>query len=79
MVTIFSIIASFQVFDIINITTKGGPGRATTVLVFRIYREAFRDWRMGYGSAIAYFLFMMILIITLIQWQGQKHWVNADD
>jgi multiple sugar transport system permease protein/alpha-1,4-digalacturonate transport system permease protein len=79
MVTIFSVIASFQVFDIINITTKGGPGRATTVLVFRIYREAFRDWRMGYGSAIAYFLFMVILIVTLIQWQGQKRWVNTDD
>jgi multiple sugar transport system permease protein/alpha-1,4-digalacturonate transport system permease protein len=79
MVTIFSIIASFQVFDIINITTKGGPGRATTVLVFRIYREAFRDWKMGYGSAIAYFLFMVILIVTIIQWQGQKRWVNTDD
>jgi multiple sugar transport system permease protein/alpha-1,4-digalacturonate transport system permease protein len=79
MVSILSIIASFQVFDIINITTKGGPGRATSVLVFRIYREAFRDWRMGYGSAIAYFLFMIIMVITLIQWRGQKKWVNVDD
>jgi multiple sugar transport system permease protein/alpha-1,4-digalacturonate transport system permease protein len=79
MVTILSIIASFQVFDIINITTKGGPGRATTVLVFRIYREAFRDWKMGYASAIAYFLFMIILAVTVIQWQGQKKWVNNDD
>jgi multiple sugar transport system permease protein/alpha-1,4-digalacturonate transport system permease protein len=79
MVTILSIIASFQVFDIINITTKGGPGRATTVLVFRIYREAFRDWKMGYASAIAYFLFMIILAVTVIQWQGQKRWVNNDD
>jgi multiple sugar transport system permease protein/alpha-1,4-digalacturonate transport system permease protein len=78
MITILSIIASFQVFDIINITTKGGPGRATSVLVFRIYREAFRDWRMGYASAIAYFLFMLILAVTLIQWQGQKRWVNDD-
>jgi multiple sugar transport system permease protein/alpha-1,4-digalacturonate transport system permease protein len=79
MVTILSIIASFQVFDIINLTTRGGPGRATTVLVYRIYREAFGDWRMGYASAIAYFLFMLILLITLIQWQGQKKWVNTDD
>ena len=79
MVTILSIIASFQVFDIINITTGGGPGRATTVLVFRVYREGFRDWRMGYGSAIAYFLFLIIFLVTLIQWQGQKHWVNSED
>lgn len=79
MVTILSIIWSFQIFDIINITTKGGPGRATTVLVFRIYQEAFRDWRMGYASAIAYFLFMIVLLVTLVQWQGQKAWVNNDD
>jgi multiple sugar transport system permease protein/alpha-1,4-digalacturonate transport system permease protein len=79
MVTIFCIIGSFQVFDIINVTTQGGPGRATTVLVFRIYREAFRNWKMGYGSAIAYFLFMLILVVTLVQWQGQKKWVNDDN
>ncbi|MDR1400597.1 MAG: sugar ABC transporter permease [Treponema sp.] len=78
MVTILCMIASFQVFDIINVTTKGGPGRATTVLVFRIYREAFNNWKMGYASAIAYFLFVIILVITLIQWQGQKRWVNDD-
>lgn len=78
MVTILCVIASFQVFDIINVTTKGGPGRATTVLVFRIYREAFNNWKMGYASAIAYFLFVMILLVTLIQWQGQKGWVSDD-
>jgi multiple sugar transport system permease protein/alpha-1,4-digalacturonate transport system permease protein len=79
MVTILCVIGSFQVFDIINVTTEGGPGRATTVLVFRIYKEAFANWKMGYASAIAYFLFMMILSVTLIQWQGQKRWVNDDD
>jgi multiple sugar transport system permease protein/alpha-1,4-digalacturonate transport system permease protein len=78
MITILSIIGSFQVFDIINVTTKGGPGRATSVLVFRIYREAFVSWRIGYGSAIAYFLFVIILVVTLIQWQGQKAWVSDD-
>lgn len=75
MVTILCIIASFQVFDIINVTTEGGPGRATEVLVMRIYKEAFKYGRMGYGSAIGYFLFLIIFIITLIQWQGQKKWV----
>jgi multiple sugar transport system permease protein/alpha-1,4-digalacturonate transport system permease protein len=78
MVTILCVIGSFQVFDIINVTTKGGPGRATTVLVFRIYREAFSSWRIGYASAIAYFLFVIVLIVTLIQWRGQKRWVNDD-
>lgn len=78
MVTILSFIYSFQVFDIINVTTQGGPGRATSVLVFRIYKEAFKNWKMGYASAIAYVLFLIILIITLIQWRGQKNWVNDD-
>ena len=78
MVTILCFIYSFQVFDIINVTTQGGPGRATSVLVFRIYKEAFKNWKMGYASAIAYVLFIIILIITLIQWRGQKKWVNDD-
>jgi multiple sugar transport system permease protein len=79
MVTILTFIASFQVFDIISVTTQdGGPGRATIVLVMRIYLEAFRYGRMGYGSAIGYFLFMVIFIITLIQWSGQKKWVHDD-
>jgi len=75
MVTILTFIASFQVFDIINVTTEGGPGRSTEVLVMRIYKEAFKYGRMGYGSAIGYFLFLIIFIITLIQWRGQKKWV----
>lgn len=78
MVTILCIIASFQVFDIINVTTQGGPGRATSVLVFRIYTEGFKNWKMGYASAIAYFLFAIILVVTLIQWHGQKNWVNEE-
>ncbi|WP_077613166.1 carbohydrate ABC transporter permease [Clostridium sp. Marseille-P2415] len=76
MVTILCFISSFQVFDIIQITTDGGPGRATTVLVYRIYKEAFQNWKMGYASAIAYFLFLIIFVITLVQWHGQKKWVN---
>ena len=78
MVTILTFIASFQVFDIINVTTEGGPGRATEVLVMRIYKEAFKYARMGYGSAIGYFLFLIIFLVTLVQWKGQKNWVVED-
>ncbi len=76
MVTILTFIASFQVFDIINVTTEGGPGRATRVLVMEIYEQAFRYSKMGYGSAIGYVLFLIVFIITLIQWRGQKKWVQ---
>ena len=72
------IIAAFQEFDLINILTKGGPGRATNVLVFRIYTEGFVNVKMGYASAIAYTLFAMIMVITLIQFVLQKKWVNYD-
>lgn len=78
MVSILLIISSFQVFDLISIMTKGGPGRATNVLVYRIYQEGFSYLRFGYGSAMAYFLFAVILIITLIQFRGQKNWVTYE-
>lgn len=76
MVIILNVIGSFQVFDLINIMTQGGPGRSTNVLVYRIYQEGFRNLDFGYASAMAYFLFLIVLIITLIQFKGQKKWVS---
>ena len=76
MVTILSIINSFQVFDLVNIMTQGGPGRSTNVLVYRIYQEGLQKLQFGYASAMAYFLFIIIMVITLIQFRGQKKWVN---
>jgi len=58
--------------------TEGGPGRATNVLVFRIYTEGFVNVKMGYASAIAYVLFAIIMLITLFQFWMQKKWVNYD-
>jgi len=78
MVTILTFIASFQVFDIINVTTEGGPGRSTQMLVMRVYAEAFRFGRMGYASAIGYFLFLIVFLLTIIQWQAQRKWVSDD-
>lgn len=75
LILILLIINSFQVFDLINIMTEGGPGGATNVLVYRIYQEGFKYMHFGYASAEAYFLFAIILIITGIQFWGQKKWV----
>ena len=71
-------INSFQVFDLVNVMTKGGPGMSTNVLSFRIYYEGFKNSSMGYASAIAYFLFAVILIITGFQFLIEKRWVNYD-
>ncbi len=79
MILILSVIGSFQVFDLINIMTEGGPGRSTNVLVYRIYQEGFIYMNFGYASAEAYFLFAIILVITIIQFIGQKYWVHSGE
>ncbi|MCR8635783.1 carbohydrate ABC transporter permease [Paenibacillus radicis (ex Xue et al. 2023)] len=73
---IIGIINSFKVFDMVYVLTKGGPGRSTHVLVYDIYYTAFQRYEYGYASAMAYVLFAIILVITLIQFKGQKKWVN---
>jgi multiple sugar transport system permease protein len=73
-VTVMSFISSFQVFDTIFLMTQGGPARSTSVIVHYLYENAFKYFSMGYASAMAYILFFMVLIITLIQFWVQKKW-----
>lgn len=73
---ITSLITSFQVFAQIQIMTRGGPGTSTHVLVYYIYTSAFSFYRMGYAASMSWILFLILFIITIIQWQGQKKWVN---
>lgn len=75
---ITTLINSFQVFAPIQIMTRGGPGTSTSVLVYYIYTAGFTFFRMGYASAIAWILFLILLIVTLIQWRGQKKWVSYE-
>lgn len=75
-VLIMCIIQSFQVFISVFIMTQGGPGSATSVLTFYVYRYGFEFYEMGYASAMAWILFIIIFIVTMIQWHGQKKWVN---
>ena len=71
-VTIMLTISSFRVFDLIQVMTGGGPGRATNVLVFQIYNEAFVRFDFGYASAIALVLFVIVLVITVVQFTLEK-------
>jgi len=73
---ITTLIRSFQVFAPIQIMTRGGPGTSTTVLVYYIYTAAFTFYRMGYASAIAWILFLLLFVVTIIQWRGQNKWVS---
>ena len=70
---VWSTINALQLFDEIYVTTRGGPLESTTVIVYYLYQQAFQYFNAGYGSAIAYVLFIGILIITLVQmWVGRR-------
>jgi multiple sugar transport system permease protein len=66
-------INALQLFDEVYLSTSGGPLNSTTVLVYYLYEQAFTDFNFGYASAIAYFLFVIIIVITAIQfWAGRR-------
>ena len=71
-VIIITAISPFQVFDLIYLMTQGGPFDSTNVLVYAIYKNAFEYFNVGKASAIAYILFAIILVLTLIQWSMRK-------
>jgi multiple sugar transport system permease protein len=62
-------INALQLFDEVYLSTQGGPLGATTVLVYYLYVQAFQNFSFGYASAIAYLLFIVILIVTAIQFR----------
>jgi multiple sugar transport system permease protein len=64
---VYLIISSFQVFDQIFVMTDGGPLRATTTVVYYIWQAGFQDFTMGYASAMAYALFAIIFVFTIVQ------------
>lgn len=71
-VTIMLVINCFKIFDLVQVMTEGGPGRATNVLVYEIYNEAFVKFNFGYASAIALVLFVMVLVITIVQFKWNQ-------
>lgn len=76
LLLITGLIMTVKTFGIIQAITQGGPGNSTTILSLFIYKNAFRYYEMGYASAISWVLFFIILVITLIQWAGQRRWVH---
>jgi multiple sugar transport system permease protein len=66
-VSVMAVISSFQVFDQVFIMTSGGPGTSTTVYNYYLYKNAFMWLKMGYASAMAYVLFAIIFVITVLQ------------
>jgi ABC-type sugar transport system permease subunit len=62
-----SIYSLFQIFDIVKVTTNGGPIGRTEMLVTYLYKVGFVEYEMGYASAIAFVLFILTVLITIVQ------------
>lgn len=76
-VLITNVIFSFQVFGPVYVMTNGGPMRATTVVVYYLYQRAFQFREMGYASAIAWVLFLIILAFTVLQFRYTRKGVEV--
>lgn len=68
-------IGGLQVFDQPYVMTRGGPGDASRTAVMVLFESAFKNQEIGYASAIAVILFIVIMIVTIIQFALSKRWV----
>ncbi|WP_152354701.1 carbohydrate ABC transporter permease [Brachybacterium subflavum] len=72
MVFMLMVVGSFKVFEIVLLLTKGGPGVQSSVLAFEVYKQGFLLNDVGYASALAVLLFVLILLLTAAIWQARK-------
>lgn len=77
---IMGVIGAFQVFTNAYVMTngEGGPVDSTLFYVFALFKYAFRYFNMGYASAMAWVLFVIILVLTMINWRFRKRWVFTE-
>jgi multiple sugar transport system permease protein len=75
LVIIITLIGSINVFDHIMLLTGGGPSNSTLVLAYYVYYQAFLTNEIGYASALAVVLFLIVLGLTYLQWSMRKKWV----
>ncbi len=80
--TFFLLVTGFigasQSFGMINLMTSGGPGRSTTVVSYYIYQNGFQFYRFGYAAAMSWFMFLIVLLLTLALWVFQRRGVTYD-
>jgi sn-glycerol 3-phosphate transport system permease protein len=73
---IIDVINAFQTFNIVKILTWGGPNESTNVIVYSIYLDAFRNFKFGRAAARSIILFLIIMVITVIQFRTEKRSVH---
>ncbi|MBX7445710.1 sugar ABC transporter permease [Arthrobacter sp. MAHUQ-56] len=77
--TVMTIIGAFKVFTQPYLLTLGGPGESTNTIVLYLYRNGFSFDKLGYASALAWALFVIVMLITALQFSQQKRLVNYDN
>ena len=67
LVLVICVTGSFQIFDTVAVTTRGGPGNATRVMQYYIYQKGFAQGEFGYASALSVVLFVILAAVALFQ------------
>src|SRR5262249_40528981 len=75
---IITFIGAFQIFEPMYIMTGGGPLNGTRSIVMYVFETAFRKFQIGYASAMANVIFVVILLVTLLQFRLSRYWVRRD-
>ena len=73
------LVQAFQEFNGPYIITNGGPRNATTLISVIVYNTAFKDYKVGMSSAMAWVMFVIVMILTIIAFVSQKKWVYYSD
>jgi multiple sugar transport system permease protein len=76
--SLVTFIGAFQIFEPMFIMTQGGPGDATRSIVMLIYETGFRKFQMGYASALAVVVLLIIMAVTLLYMWGARYWVHHE-
>ncbi len=76
---ITSLIGAFQTFTTAQVMSRGGPNYASLFYVLYLYQVGFRDFRMGYASALAWVLFVIVLVLTMIAFRSSVSWVHYEE
>jgi multiple sugar transport system permease protein len=72
---VIGLIGAFQVFTPVYLMTGGGPGTSSVMMGLLIYRQGFEEYNMGYASLLAWVLFTVVIILTIVQFGIARRWV----
>jgi multiple sugar transport system permease protein len=75
---VIGLIGAFQVFTPVYLMTGGGPGTSSMMMGLLIYREGFEEYNMGYASLLAWVLFLVVIVLTVIQFTIARRWVHYE-